>query len=387
MKAVILVGGEGTRLRPLTLDTPKQMLEVVCLTMIERVLAHLHAHGVNEAVLSLGYRPEAFLAAFPDGVACGVKLSYAVDPSPLDTAGAIRFAALSMGVAETFMVVNGDVLTDADFACLLASHRRSGAEASIQLTPVQDPSAFGVVPTDLEGRVLAFIEKPPRHEAPTNLINAGAYVLEPSVLDRIPGGRPVSVERETFPALVADGALFAWASDAYWIDAGTPAAYLRACIDLVGGGRPGPPAPRASRHAGGVWVVGLPAIDGEVQGNSLVGDGAHIAEGAVVEDSVLGAGARVAAGARVTGSVLLAGAVVAARATVDGSIIGSRARVGERATVRRLSVLGSGVQVAPGDTAEAARIPSGQPAPAGPPPAGAPRAGAPAPAGPAETAR
>ena len=196
---MVLVGGEGTRLRPLTLTTPKQMLPVGGRPMIERVLGHLARHGIDEVVLSLGYRPDAFLDAYPDGRCAGVELIYAVEATPLDTAGAIRFAARFAGIDETFVVVNGDVLTGARRDGLVAFHRERGAEATMALTPVEDPSAFGVVPTDEEGRVMAFIEKPPPGEAPTNLINAGTYVLEPSVLARIPEGRRVSIERETFP--------------------------------------------------------------------------------------------------------------------------------------------------------------------------------------------
>jgi mannose-1-phosphate guanylyltransferase len=207
VRAVVLVGGEGTRLRPLTLTTPKQMLPIVEEPMIERVVGHLADHGVDDAVFSLGYRPDAFIDAYPDGTIAGVRLTYAVEPTPLDTAGAIRFAASFAGIDETFVVVNGDVLTDADVSGLVDFHRRRGAEATISLTPVEDPSAFGVVPTDDQGRVEAFIEKPPRDEAPTNLINAGTYVFEPTVLDRIPAERRVSIERETFPAMVGDGTL------------------------------------------------------------------------------------------------------------------------------------------------------------------------------------
>ena len=209
MKAVVLVGGEGTRLRPLTLSSPKQMLPIVGVPMIERVLGHLASHGIDEAVLSLGYLPDAFMEAYPDGHAAGVRLTYAVEPEPLDTAGAVRFAATFAGVDETFVVVNGDVLTDLDLTALVAFHRDRGAEGTIALHPVADPSAFGVVPTDREGRVTAFVEKPPRDEAPTNEINAGTYVLEPSVLAPIPEAGRVSIERETFPAMVRDGGLFA----------------------------------------------------------------------------------------------------------------------------------------------------------------------------------
>ncbi len=237
MRAVVLVGGVGTRLRPLTLTTPKQMLPIVEQPMIERVLGHLAKHGIDDAVLSLGYRPDAFIDAYPDSVIAGVRATYAVEPMPLDTAGAIRFAADAAGIDETFVVLNGDVLTDTDIAELARFHASSGAEATISLTPVEDPSAFGVVPTDERGAVEAFIEKPPRDEAPTNLINAGIYVLEPSVLGRIERDIRVSIERQTFPALVETRSLYALRSDAYWLDTGTPDAYLRAHRDLLAGRR------------------------------------------------------------------------------------------------------------------------------------------------------
>jgi mannose-1-phosphate guanylyltransferase len=329
MRAVVLVGGFGTRLRPLTLGTPKQMLPVVHRTMLERVVEHLGRHGVTEAVLSLGYRPDAFTAAHPDGTCAGVQLRYAVEPEPLDTAGAIRFAALEAGIDERFLVVNGDVLTDLDVGALVAMHDRTGAEGTIALHQVQDPSAYGVVPTDADGRVTAFIEKPPRDEAPTDLINAGTYVLEPSVLDRIPADRPVNVERVTFPAMVADGTLFALDGHTYWIDAGTPATYLQAQLDLLDG-------------------VRGPAEEG-IHADARV-------EGEVVR-SVVGPGCRVARGATVTGSVLLPGARVGPRAKVTGSIVGPRARVGDAATLDG-AVLGDDVEVAEGDDVDGARIPS-----------------------------
>ena len=309
MKAVVLVGGEGTRLRPLTLTTPKQMLPVGGRPMIERVVEWLAGHGVDEAVLSLGYRPDAFLKAYPDGECAGVRLQYAVEDSPLDTAGAIRFAALEAGVEGTFVVVNGDVLTDLDVAGLVRFHRERDADATIALTPVDDPSRFGVVPIDADGRVTDFIEKPPPGDAPTNMINAGTYVLEPSVLQRIPGDRPVSIERETFPALVAEGALYALGSDAAWVDAGTPATFLAANL----------------RYA--------------------------------VEGNVLGDDVSVASGARVEGSVLMDGVVVERGALVSDSVIGSGARIGAGARVTNLSVLGERYVVEAGAELSEARLP------------------------------
>lgn len=364
MRAVVLVGGEGTRLRPLTYTTPKQLLPIVEVAMIERVVAVLARHGIDDVVLSLGYRPDAFLGAYPDGVidapdgvGSAVRLRYAVEPEPLDTAGAVAFAARQAGIDETFVVVNGDVLTDVDVTALVAFHRARRAQATIHLTPVDDPSRFGVVATDGTGRVTAFVEKPRREEAPTNLINAGTYVFEPGVLDRIPPDRRVSVERETFPALVSDGALFAMASDAYWLDTGTPQSLLQAQMDLLEGRRGALPAPGARRVDDGVWVLGDAEIAGEVWPSTLVGDGAAVAAGARVAGSVVGAGARIEPGALVEGSLLLPGVRVAAGAWVQDSIVGRGSLVGEKARLADLTVVGDDAEVAPGEHLVTARRP------------------------------
>lgn len=335
MKAVVLVGGFGTRLRPLTLTTPKQMLPVAGRPMIEGVLEHLRRHGVDEAVLSLGYRPDVFLDAYPDATCAGVRLVYAVEPEPLDTAGAIAFAARQAGIDERFLVVNGDVLTDLDVSALVAFHDEVGAEGTIALTRVDDPSQFGVVPTDGDGRVQAFVEKPPPGEAPTDLINAGYYVLEASALGRIPAGRKVNIERETFPAMVADGVLFARADDGYWLDVGTPERLLQASLDIVTG-----------RRAGDVPAGGV-----------LIGPGACIDPGADVQRSVLGDRCRVGAGAVVTDTVLLAGAVVEAGATVRHSVVGAGAVVSTGSVVEDVSVLGDGIRTEPGAKLSGRRIP------------------------------
>lgn len=314
MRAIILVGGFGTRLRPLTLDTPKQMLPVVGITMFERVIARLGACGVDQAIVSLGFRPDRFTEAFPDSHCAGVELHYAIEPEPLDTAGAIAFAAADAGVDETFLVVNGDVLTDLDYAWLVQRHRDLGAEATLHLIAVEDPSRFGVVLTDDTDRVLEFIEKPPAGTAASNLINAGTYVMEPSVLARIPAGRKVSVERETFPQIVADGSLFAVASDVYWLDAGTPAAYLQANLDLIDG-------VRSSEDA----IFPSADIDATARiEHSVIGSGSSVGSGAVVTDSVIMAGARIGNGAVIRGSIVAGGAVVGEGCSiVDGAVIGS----------------------------------------------------------------
>jgi mannose-1-phosphate guanylyltransferase len=332
MKAIVLVGGFGTRLRPLTLSTPKQMLPVANRPMIERVVEGLAAGGVTDAVLSLGYRPDAFIDRYPSGVCAGVRLHYAVEPEPLDTAGAIRFAALHAALDETFVVLNGDVLTDLDLAALIACHHDRSAEATIALTPVEDPSRYGVVPTDDNGLVQGFIEKPPRDQAPTNWINAGTYVLEPSVIDRIPGGRKVSIERETFPALVADRTLYAMKSDVYWVDAGTPATYLEVNLDLLDGKR------------------GEPENGVDLR--------ASIAPTAVIVRSVVGSGTTIGADAEIIDSVIMSGARISPRAVVRDSILGVGATVGAGASITALSVIGDGQAVEPGASLEGARLPS-----------------------------
>jgi mannose-1-phosphate guanylyltransferase len=356
MKAVVLVGGEGTRLRPLTLSIPKQMLPIVGVPMIERVLGHLASHGVDEAVLSLGYLPDTFMEAYPEGRAAGVRLTYAVEPEPLDTAGAVRFAATFAGMDETFVVVNGDILTDLDLTALLAFHRDRGAEGTIALHPVADPSAFGVVPTDADGRVTAFVEKPPRDEAPTNEINAGTYVLEPSVLSRIAANGRVSIERETFPAMVRDGSLFALADDRYWVDTGTPTAFLEANFDYVEGRRGPFIAPGLTDRGDGVYVGGESDLQGDVVAHSVVFARCTVEPDARVERTVLGRGSVVSAGALVSDSVLMNDCHIAADAVVAGSIMGPRSIVGQRADVRPVSVLGADAVVSSGTLVDGERV-------------------------------
>ncbi len=329
MRAVVLVGGFGTRLRPLTSSIPKPMLPVGHVPIIERLVANLARGGVVEVTLALGFKPEPFLEAFPDGHCAGVALHYAVEPEPLDTAGAIRFAADHAGIDDTFVVANGDVLTDLDVSAMVAFHRSRHAEATIHLIGVPDPSAFGVVALDADGRVERFIEKPAPGTAPSNLINAGTYVLEPSVLARIPVGQKVSIERATFPAIVADGGLFAMATDDYWLDTGRPEYYLEANIDIAAGRR---------RH----------------DRCHPVHPDALVSPDAVITRSIVGPGATVAAGALVTDSVLLTGASVDTDAVVADSVV--MGRVGAGAEVRH-SVLGADGVVAPGEHVDGVKRP------------------------------
>jgi mannose-1-phosphate guanylyltransferase len=321
MRAVVLVGGFGTRLRPLTYSVPKPMLPVGHVPIIERLIANLARGGVTEVTLALGFKPEPFIEAFPDGTCAGTTLRYAVEPEPLDTAGAIRFAADFAGIDDTFVVANGDVLTDLDIAGLIEFHRSHKAEATLHLIAVEDPSAFGVVALDDDGRVQRFVEKPPPGTEPSNLINAGTYVLEPSVLRRIPAGQRVSIERATFPAIVGDGRVFAKATNDYWIDTGRPDLYLAANIDLVSGRRPGQTCigthPDATLHSS-----------------------------AVVERSVIAADVCLGADVRIIDSVVLDGASVAAGSTVRNSVV--MGRIGAGAAVRD-SVIGAAGEVADGE--------------------------------------
>ena len=333
MQAILLVGGFGTRLRPLTLTTPKQMLPVLHRPMIEHAVSGLARHGVDRVVLALGYHDDVFRAAYPDGRCAGVELCSVVEPEPLDTAGAIRFAyeTSGMGASEaTFLVANGDVITDLDVGEMLGLHRSAGAEATIHLIEVEDPSRYGVVVTDPDGRVSAFMEKP-QPPAPSNWINAGTYLMEPSVIGRIDGGRRVSVEREVFPAMVGAGTMWGLRHNTYWIDVGTPQTYLQAQLDVLDGRRG--PAPAA--------VSPEASIDPE----------------ATVERSVVMTGAVVGAAAMVRGSAVHSGAVIEAGATVVDSVVGSGATVGRDARVTDGTLVGEGFNVEPGTVLSDARAP------------------------------
>jgi mannose-1-phosphate guanylyltransferase len=329
MYAVVLVGGFGTRLRPLTSTVPKPMLAVGHRPIIVQLVEQLGAAGVTDVVLALGFKPEPFRAAFPDGLWAGVRLHYAVEPSPLDTAGAVRFAAAFAGVDDTFVVMNGDVLTDVDVAELVRFHRERGAEATLHLIEVEDPSAYGVVDLDDTGCVRAFVEKPAPGTAPSNLANGGTYVLEASILDRIPEGVPTSIERVTFPAVVAQGRLFGRATHDYWIDTGRPDTFRQANLDTLDGRR------RAQQ---------CPAI----------APTASVDATAIVAHSLVGPGAVVGPGAHLIDSVILADAVIEGQATVTNSIVAGR--VGRGAQVTGAVVAADGV-VEPGETAVDVRRP------------------------------
>ena len=303
MKALILTGGFGTRLRPLTHTRPKHLLPIANRPHVEHVFDLLVRQGISDVVLLTSYLAEAFAPAIERGGQMGLRVEVTHEKEPLGTAGAIKNAQ-SLVSEEALLVFNGDILTDIDLSKVVEWHRSRAAEASILLTPVEDPSAFGVVPTEPDGRVLGFIEKPPVGTAPTNLINAGVYVFEPSILDRIPAGEVWSAEHQLFPQLVEEGAaLYALGGDAYWMDIGTPRKFLEANLDALAGR----------------FVTDAVAEPGA--GAVVAGEGVEIHPDAVVTDACLGAGARIAE-ARIERSVLLPGITVGEGAVVRGAVLG-----------------------------------------------------------------
>ncbi|OBK25948.1 GDP-mannose pyrophosphorylase, partial [Mycobacterium tuberculosis] len=305
--AVVLVGGKGTRLRPLTLSAPKPMLPTAGLPFLTHLLSRIAAAGIEHVILGTSYKPAVFEAEFGDGSALGLQIEYVTEEHPLGTGGGIANVAGKLR-NDTAMVFNGDVLSGADLAQLLDFHRSNRADVTLQLVRVGDPRAFGCVPTDEEDRVVAFLEK--TEDPPTDQINAGCYVFERNVIDRIPQGREVSVEREVFPALLADGdcKIYGYVDASYWRDMGTPEDFVRGSADLVRG------------------IAPSPALRGH-RGEQLVHDGAAVSPGALlIGGTVVGRGAEIGPGTRLDGAVIFDGVRVEAGCVIERSIIGFGAR-------------------------------------------------------------
>ena len=346
MQAVVLVGGQGTRLRPVTYDIPKALVPLRNRPFMGYMLDFLRNGGLDGAVLSLGYLPDPIQAYL-----CGQQdlerfsVDYAVEDHALGTAGGIKNAQEYLD-GDTFVVVNGDVLTGMDLATAIQIHKASDALATIVLTSVEDPTAYGLVEVDHEMLVHRFIEKPAADEVTTNLVNAGVYVLEPEVLDMIPAGREVSIEREIFPELQDSGRLRAHITSSYWRDIGTPRSYLAASHDVLSGA--------VGAREGFEYLDVHPSVERGKNVRLLppvsIGEGCRISSLATIGGrSSLGDGCVIGDGAVVEGSILLEGAEVEAGAVVRGSIIGPRARVGTNSIVRGLSVLGAGCVVGEGN--------------------------------------
>ncbi len=322
--AVVLVGGKGTRLRPLTLSAPKPMLPTAGLPFLTHLLSRIAAAGVEHVILSTSYQAATFEAEFGDGSKLGLQIEYVTETDPLGTGGGIANVAPRLR-NDTVMVFNGDVLSGADLTQMLAAHHDTAAELTLHLVRVSDPRAFGCVPTDDTGRVLAFLEK--TEDPPTDQINAGTYIFNRSIIDRIPRGRAVSVEREVFPALLSDGVkVCGFVDSSYWRDMGTPEDFVRGSSDLVRGLAPSP------------------ALGGQ-RGESLVHDGASVAPGAVlIGGTVVGRGAEIGPGVRLDGAVIFDGARIDAGSVVERSIIGFGAHIGPRALIRD-GVIGDGANI------------------------------------------
>ncbi|WP_433265305.1 sugar phosphate nucleotidyltransferase [Actinosynnema sp. CS-041913] len=326
-EAVVLVGGKGTRLRPLTLSAPKPMLPTAGVPFLTHMLSRIREVGITHVVLGTSYKAEVFQEHFGDGSALGLELEYVVEDVPLDTAGAIRNVAHKLRERDV-MVFNGDILSGVDLRAVLDTHRTTAADVTLHLVKVEDPRRFGCVPTDAEGRVTAFLEK--TENPPTDQINAGCYVFRRAVIDAIPAGRPVSVERETFPGLLASGArLQGHVDTSYWLDLGTPAAFVQGSADLVRGVAPSAALPAP---AGDAIVLAGAKVDADavVTGGATIGAGCTVAAGAVVDGSVLFDGAVVGEGARVLRSVVGADSLVQAGAVVSDAVIGDGAVIGAR---------------------------------------------------------
>jgi mannose-1-phosphate guanylyltransferase len=324
VQAVVLVGGEGTRLRPLTSDVPKPAVTLVDRPFLAYAIEWLASHGVSEVVLACGFLPAVLREALGDEGRAGVAITYVAEPEPLGTAGAIRFAAEALGdrLEDRFLALNGDVLADLDLSALVRAHEERGARATIGLHPVEDSSAYGLVRCDEQGRVLEFLEK--TGEAVPGEINAGAYVLDRSVLDLVPAGRAVSIEREVFPRLVGDG-LHGLLLDGYWMDIGTPDRYLQATWDIL----ENRVETRVEPTGSGQLIAAEAAIAGEAQvgPRAVVSAGCEIEAGAEVGESVLLDGCTVGADARVRDSILAPGARVEPGARLVNAVVGRNERV------------------------------------------------------------
>ena len=349
LEAIVLVGGQGTRLRPLTLSAPKPLLPTAGVPFLAHLLARAAASGVTHIVLATCYKADMFAASFGDGSAFGLSIDYVQEEVPLDTAGGIRNAAASLrgtGAGDPVVVLNSDILSGHDLGAQVDLHRKTDAAVTLHLVEVDDPSRFGVVPTDSSGRVTAFLEKTPNPV--TNLINAGCYVFRRDVIDRIPAGRRVSVERETFPSLIEAGDLvMAYPESAYWLDVGTPGTFVRGSCDLVLGrlassALPGPTGPA-------LLLPGASAAgDASVTGGTVLGAGATVGAGAAVDGSVLFDSAAVGEGAVVRDSIVGRGALVAAGAVLDGAVIGDEAFIGSGNELTHGIRIWPGVRLEPG---------------------------------------
>jgi NDP-sugar pyrophosphorylase family protein len=339
MKAILLAGGKGTRLRPLTVHTPKPIVPILSRPFLYYQIDLLkQVPEIDEVILSLNYQPRRIEEMFGEGEGLGMRIRYVVEPMPLGTGGAVRYAGDSL--TESVVVFNGDVLTQVDLAAVLRLHRERKAKATIVLTPVENPRAYGLVETDARGNIQRFLEKPGDSEITCNTINAGIYVLEPDTFDRIPKDTAWSIERSFFPSLIERGETFvAYVYDGYWIDIGTPAKYLQVHRDIMDGSYSAPPfngAPLA-------WISPDARIEvgAEVHGPCFIDDGVVVKSGAkVLPYSVIGRQTHIEEGAHVEGAIIWPNGWIGPDASIRGAILGRNCHVGRSAVVESPAVLG-----------------------------------------------
>jgi mannose-1-phosphate guanylyltransferase len=341
LQAVILVGGEGTRLRPLTSTMPKPVVPLVDRPFIAFMLDWLRQHGVDDVIMSCGFLAAAVREALGDDSRLGLRLRFVEEPEPRGTAGALKLAEPMLD--ERFLMLNGDVLTDIDLTAQMAQHEATGARATLALVPVADPTAYGVVLLEQDGSVREFIEKPSSDRVPSNLISAGAYVLERAILELVPPDRNVSIEREIWPLLVGDG-LYGFASESYWLDIGTPARYLQGTFDIIEGNV----ATAVRERLGEDWLAidDGAVLDGRVIPPALLERGVRVAAGAHVGSLVvLGADVSIGAGSTVERAVVLEGTQVGEGCELRDCIVAAHCRIGDRSRITGGAVLGEGVSV------------------------------------------
>jgi NDP-sugar pyrophosphorylase family protein len=340
MKAILLAGGKGTRLRPLTIHTPKPIVPIFDRPFLQYQLDLLRGiPEVDEVILSLNYQPRRIEAVFGAGGEHGPAIRYVVEPTPLGTAGAVRYAGEAL--RDSIVVFNGDVLMDVNLAAVIALHRERRAEATIVLTPVENPSAYGLVESDGQGNVRRFLEKPSPDEITCNTINAGIYVLEPHTFERIPHDTPWSIERSFFPSLIERGETFvAYVNNGYWIDIGTPEKYMQVHADIMDGRYRAAPFASAARTA---HVAATARIEegASVAAPCFIDEGAVVKAGARIEPySVIGRECHVEEEARVEGAIVWANSRIGQQAVVSRSIVGRHCHVGRSATIQAGVVLG-----------------------------------------------
>jgi mannose-1-phosphate guanylyltransferase len=341
LQAVILVGGEGTRLRPLTSTMPKPVVPLVDRPFIVFMLDWLRQHGVDDVIMSCGFLATGVREVLGEYPGLGLRLRFVEEPDPRGTAGALKLAEPMLD--ERFLMLNGDVLTDIDLTSQIAQHEATGARATLALVPVPDPTAYGVVILEDDGSVRDFVEKPSPDKVQSNLISAGAYVLERSILELVPAERNVSIEREIWPLLVGNG-LYGFASESYWLDIGTPARYLEGTFDIIEGNV----TTAVRERLGDDWLAIDDGVElhGRVIPPAVLERGVHVADGAHVGSlAVLGADVRVGAGSIIERSVVLEGTSIGEGCELRDCIVAAGCRIGDRSRITGGAVLGEGVVV------------------------------------------